>query len=455
MAFTGVEAASSAVSSMCDNSEDSIAASAYNVIDIATVKVPQANLVSGHEYLIIYNMAMGGTNAAGIIDGIVRYGTADTIAHCAYETDAETVTLANGPASGSGGGMYGFYFLSANGSDSIWLEAKWSAAQAGYLMGKCLTAIDLNNLTENTHYWQSVQTGDATVATDTTTSATDDTALVAVTFNLPATEDYLVLASAEFWGGNTATGSTHCFLNINGATQKQPGKHTWEDNLDRYSFAYASLQSLSSGNNACSLMIGNADGNHDTNGRRGRIIIIRKSAYVDIVQQARTPTKNITTDYNTWSQDTSLTYTNNTGTTENIVFIAHSQFGHVDPDDHTVGRLLNNTDAVSQSEVVNTNPRETQDTIPVIATGFVANLADGGAKEMIFQVAGDSTATNQFSLQASLIAWNMKESTAPPATAPKRLIRLQRQGLIGYEPPEEPIKLAREMLKLPECNCEE
>jgi hypothetical protein len=120
-----------------------------------------------------------------------------------------------------------------------------------------------------------------------------------------------------------------------------------------------------------------------------------------------------------------------------------------------VGRLLNNTDAVSQSEVVNTNPRETQDTIPVIATGFVANLADGGAKEMIFQVAGDSTATNQFSLQTSLIAWNMKESAAPPATQNRRKIRLERQGLIGYEPPEQPIKLAREMLGLPDCNCKE
>jgi len=456
-------AASSALATACLNTEDSITSTSFVRLNASTLVLHTADLVNGHRYLIMYNVGMGASGPSREPATRVMYGTTE-IAVADLESDAESEPLStrNGPHSGQAGNLNGFYILTANGSDSLWVEAKnaGSGGGASYFSGKCLMSVDLNNLTNNTHYFDTVDNTSGILMSDTTDTPTIDTTLLTDTYTTAA-EDYLVLASAEVWDSlNTSNAfSKQCYLMIDGTIQgpADGGKHTWEDVSDFWNWSYAKIHTFTAASHTFTIKIGNVDSTGATSvvyGRRPRIILIRKSAYVDMQTKGHDGYNTVVNDYNTWGTDTSLTYTNNTGTTENVVLLASASLRGVTFEQHTVTRILNNTDALSFSEVGTSDPREANDTVNVTAIGFLAALANGGAKQVLFQVAGDSTAADNTVGFVNLIAWNLKEDVgAPPAVSPKRRRKLMNISEIK-EPNLRPSQIAQ-ALGLQLCDCPE
>ncbi len=454
-------AGSSALAARCSNSEDSLLSLTYAKLDVTNVVIHPSELANGHRYLILYNAGLGATNAASEVAVRVMYGATE-IAEAVYEADHEAAisgsNIDNGPRSAQGGALTGFYVLTANGSDSLFMEYKFSEIGGGcYISGKCLMTIDLSNLTNDTHYFDSVQNGSGVVIRD-SSDATTDTTLLSDTYTTEA-GDYLVLASGECWDSlnSSTTFSKQCYLMIDGTVQGPAGggKHTWEDISDIWNWSYAKIHTFTAASHTFRIRIGNIDtpaAGVEVYGRRGRIILIKKSAYFDVQTRSHDGFISIANDYNTWATDTSLTYTNNTGTTENIVLIANGSVRGVDADDHGVVRLLNNTDAVAFSEVGTGNSREANDTIAVTSIGFISQLANAGSKQILYQASGDSTTNNQTLGFVRLIAWNLKENlSAPPPTTFKRRRREHSEvdSIIDFKAKEVPVILGLS------CNCQE
>jgi hypothetical protein len=334
-------------------------------------------------------------------------------------------------------------------------------------------AVNLGNLTENTHYWYAQQNGAEGHKQDSINTSQDT--LLGLTVDLSGksgTSDYIVLASCEIWTPN-ASADMRVLLAIDGSVQKERVYLEFEDVQDRNSWSYARLTSLTAASHRLTIVYGPADaGTNYKQARRGRIIVIDTSAYDQVIGLSNNDFDTVKTAYSTYANHDGNSGTDLAGInfapnqSEPVIVIANSwmQSGQFSQSAAGLMRLTNDSQAVSWSDASSHSPNS-QDIADdstrkgmVTALGFKGDSANPTAWSL--QVSADTvytvTVTPKFKY-ADLIIWGLTETLGAPPAAPanRRKIRLERQGLIGYEPPEQPIKLAREVLKLPECNCEE
>ncbi len=363
------------------------------------VVIDGADLVNGRKYMVMYCCSYGGADFTDEIEVQIEHGS--TIIAKSAERGDSTGT----PESSRTKSLNGFYIITGDATSALRIKIRCATTGATcYIGGKTLIAIPLHQLTEGSEYWQSTQNGDAAEVSN---AATDfSTNLITLTSTLPAA-DFLVLMSAEISPGSVLTAApSKCRFVVDGVNQKLDYQTKGKMQTIEFgwiSYSYAQIKTLGFGSRIFKIDIASETGTR-TDGRRGRIILLKKSVFDQMISLASTT--ETTSTSTTYVDFLSQSYTPNQQ--EHVVIIGNTALWAANTSRSAMIRLRNDTDGTNFSDQTSVFSSSADDDRHAITAFGCEQIST--AKTYKLQFKGESPSPSSHVDETDLIMWGLTKA---------------------------------------------
>lgn len=374
------------------------------------VSIAGSSLLNNVKYLVIYTCGFGASDITSEPEPQVEFGST-IIAHVGSECSSS-----GGVNHGRGKNLCGFHIITGNGSDGLKITKRRShGSGTTYYGGLGLIAIPLDDLTEDDDYFQTTQNGDAAeLSLNNNPTATGD--LLSLTKTLEAT-DYLILASCEVQPtSDDANNDTKTNIDIDGTDQKEDQYNISNASMANHflSFSYARIHTFTAASHTIKIEA-EALGSDTKNRawRRGRIILIKKDIFDQMVSTTDDTSDTVGVNYSTFEDDNSHTYTPNQQ--EHVVVLGNAMQSTKQNFRSTYFFLLNNDDSTEFSKYIGCDylGQNTSEVQSILVAGTEQISAEKTYK--IRRSDENNTTHNQVNY-SDIIVWSMELAEAGGTT---------------------------------------
>lgn len=389
------------LSSFSNTEESSISAT----FEDTAVSIVGSSLLNGVEYLILYTVSSGTSDATTVAEQRVIFGSTTLAEGAERSSSSGTVNHCRGRA------LTGYFIITGNGIDTLKIQKRRAFATGTcFFGGFSLIAIPLDQLTEGEDYEQITQNADAAEVTFIAPGSAD---LITLTKTTEA-DNYLVLASCEVDPKTGGTLGCQTNVDIDGSNQKSIVDTFGLFLTGDYSgWSYARIHNLTAGSHTFKIEVAYAGvGTDPRRWRRGRIIIFKASVFDQLVSSIDDTQDTVGVNEPTEEEDNSIVYTPNQA--EDVVILGNIIYKVQQTFRYTRSYLRNDTDSVEFSKSVGgDNPFSNIGEMFSNGMFGTENIALGANTYSIQRTDENNTTHNKVE-NSDIIVWSMTLSIPPP-----------------------------------------
>ncbi len=384
-----------------NNTEESTTSSTW--ADTA-VSIAGSSLLDGVDYLVLYTASIGGSTVSAVPFARLQFGS---------------TVIANVGGTGSSSGtpnhcrsicISGYYIITGNGLDSLQFQKARTVIGTGYIGGQSIIAIPLDDLVENTDYFQTTQNGDTAVITSTSTTGQNQDLISLVKTTEAA--DYLVLASGEILAGNAVGANAKIRLDIDGGNKKID--MLCNDNINQHyaGWSYAKIHTFTAASHNIAIEgQANGSGSAVRSWRRGRIILIKIASFDQLVSTSDNTVDTVGTNWTSTEVSNSHVYTANQ--TEDVVVIGNLMAARKQAFRYTLTFLRDNTSGLEWSKYIGVDHTLDDTTEVNSLTAIMHENINTSAKTYQFKRTDENNTTHNTVDEDDIIVWSMNTVGAP------------------------------------------